>query len=152
MTCQVIERWFQAGRVLEQTRWRSAMSNVAATMPFATLLGLEVTSATPDQVIGTLTIRQEFCTVGNAVHGGTLMAFADSLGAIGAVLTLPDGAMGTTTIESKTNFTGRARVGTELTGVATPVSIGKRLSVWQTRITDPEDRLVAMIMQTQLVL
>lgn len=127
------------------------MTNLARTMPLASLLGMEVTAATPDQVVGSLNIRAELCTVADAVHGGTLMAFADTLGAIGAYLTLPDGATGTTTIESKTNFTGRATAGDQLTGIATPVSVGRRLSVWQTRITDSQDRLVAVTTQTQLV-
>ncbi len=128
------------------------MSNPADTMPLARLLGIQVSQADANQIVGTMTVREDLCTVGNAVHGGTLMAFADSLGAIGAFLSLPEGANGTTTIESKTNFLGRAVSGTVLTGTATPVSLGKRVSVWQTQIRDPEDRLIAQITQTQLVL
>ena len=80
------------------------------------------------------------------------MAFADSLGAIGGFLNLPEGASGTTTIESKTNFLGRAAAGAKLTGTTTPVSIGKRLSVWQTEISSEDGRSVALVTQTQLVL
>lgn len=128
------------------------MSNLADAMPLATLLGIEASEAKPDLVTGTLTVRPDLCTAGHAVHGGALMAFADSLAAIGAYLNLPEGAEGTTTIESKTNFIGRAEVEAVLTGTSTPVSVGKRLSVWQTRITSEDDKLIALITQTQLVL
>lgn len=128
------------------------MSNPADAMPLARLLGIEVSRADPDRVVGTMTVRDDLCTAGENVHGGALMAFADSLGAIGAFVNLPEGAAGTTTIESKTNFLGRAATGTVLTGVATPVSRGRRISVWQTRISDGEDRDVALVTQTQLVL
>lgn len=128
------------------------MSNLANTMPLACLLGIEVSQAEPDQIVGAMTVRDELCTAGETIHGGALMAFADSLAAIGAFLNLPDGAAGTTTIESKTNFLGRAPANTGLVGVATPISVGKRLSVWQTRIHGQDDRAVAMITQTQMVL
>lgn len=128
------------------------MSILVDAMPLATLLGIAISDAKPDQVTGTLTVRPDICTAGNIIHGGSLMAFADSLGAIGAYLNLPEGAEGTTTIESKTNFIGRAEVGAVLTGTSTPVSVGKRLSVWQTRITSEDDKLIALITQTQLVL
>ena len=128
------------------------MSNLANTMPLARLLGIEVSHAEPDQIVGAMTVRDELCTAGETIHGGALMAFADSLAAIGAFLNLPDGAAGTTTIESKTNFLGRAPANTGLVGVANPISVGKRLSVWQTRIHGQDDRAVAMITQTQMVL
>jgi uncharacterized protein (TIGR00369 family) len=80
------------------------------------------------------------------------MAFADALGAIGGFLNLPEGAKGTTTIESKTNFLGPAPEGSVVTGVATPVKVGRTLSVWQTRITGADGRDVALVMQTQMVL
>ena len=127
------------------------MTNPAGAMPFASLRGIEISEASVEGVVGTLTIRPEICTVGDSVHGGTLMAFADTLGALGAFLALPDGSAGTTTIESKTNFTGPAAAGTKLTGVATPVSVGRRVSLGQTRITDPDEWLAALITQTQLV-
>ena len=79
------------------------------------------------------------------------MAFADTLGATGTILSLPEGA-GTTTIESKTNFIAAAPLGTRVTGEATPVHRGRRTMVWQTRITTAEGRLVALVTQTQLVL
>jgi uncharacterized protein (TIGR00369 family) len=128
------------------------MSSIANAMPFARLLGIEISQAQPDQIVGAITVRDELCTAGETIHGGALMAFADSLAAIGAFLNLPDGAAGTTTIESKTNFLGRAPANACLVGIATPISIGRRLSVWQTRIHREEDRAVAMVTQTQLVL
>src|SRR3546814_20748693 len=80
------------------------------------------------------------------------MAFADCLGAVGAFLPLPEGATGTTTIESKTNFLGAGPVGSVLVGEAVPVKIGKRLSVWQTRIRTEAGTEVALVTQTQMVL
>ncbi|MEE4383896.1 MAG: PaaI family thioesterase [Pseudomonadales bacterium] len=128
------------------------MTDPSDAMPLARLLGVRIEEADDRRVVGTLTVRPELCTTGDQIHGGTLMAFADCLGAIGAFLALPSGAAGTTTIESKTNFTGRAPAGAELTGTCTPVSVGKRLSIWQTRITRDDERLVALVTQTQLVL
>ena len=128
------------------------MSSPIDAMPLAKLLGIELVEFGPDKIVGEMTVREELCTAGNSVHGGALMAFADSLGAIGGFLNVPEGANGTTTIESKTNFLGRAEAGTKLTGTTTPVSIGKRLSVWQTEICGEDGRPVALVTQTQLVL
>ncbi|MGP1397621.1 MAG: PaaI family thioesterase [Inquilinaceae bacterium] len=127
-------------------------SHFAHAMPFARLLGLEVTDATPDRVVGTITVKAELCTVGDSAHGGTLMALADCLAAIGGHLNRPEGAAGTITIESKTNFLARAASGTRLLGTALPVSVGKRVSVWQTSIEDEAARVIALSVQTQLVL
>jgi 1,4-dihydroxy-2-naphthoyl-CoA hydrolase len=132
--------------------WKDVLMNIASTMPFSALMGVEVTSAAPDAVTGTLTVRPDLCTAGHILHGGAIMAFADALGAVGAFLTLPEGAKGTTTIESKTNFLGAAPEGSVVTGTATPVKIGRTLSVWQTRITIAEGRDVALVTQTQMVL
>lgn len=126
--------------------------NPADTMPFSKLMGVSVTEASPTRVVGELTVRSELCTSGEILHGGAIMAFADALGAIGAFLNLPEGAGGTTTIESKTNFLGAARKGETVTAETTPVQIGKRLSVWQTRITRADGKAVALVTQTQLVL
>ncbi len=120
-------------------------------MPFAELLGLAYVSADKDKVVARLTVRPELCTVPDVMHGGAIMAFADTLGAAGTILNLPDGAW-TTTIESKTNFIAAARAGTVVTGEATPVHRGRRTMVWQTRITNTDDRLVAQVTQTQMVL
>ena len=119
--------------------------------PFARLVGLEVVEADKAKVVGRLTVREELCTSGHILHGGAYMAFADTLGAIAASLNLPAGA-GTTTLESKTNFLGSARVGDTITAETMPLHVGRRSSVWQTRVTNAEGRLLAMVTQTQLVL
>jgi uncharacterized protein (TIGR00369 family) len=121
----------------------------ATGMPFADLMGLEITERAKDRVVGRLTVREDLCTAGGILHGGAFMAFADALGAIGGFLNLPAGAR-TTTLESKTNFLGSARVGTTVTGEATPLHIGRRSSVWQTRITSAEGKLLALVTQTQM--
>ncbi len=128
------------------------MSDLADAMPFARLMGVNVIEATPARVVAELVVRDDLCTTGGILHGGAVMAFADSLGAIGAFLTLPDGATGTTTIESKTNFLGAARAGITVRGEATPIHTGKRTSVWQTRITTTEGKAVALVIQTQMAL
>lgn len=128
------------------------MSNMADSMPFAKLMGVNVIEATPARVVGELMVRDDLCTSGGILHGGAAMAFADSLGAVGAFLTLPDGAAGTTTIESKTNFLGGAKAGVTIRGETTPIHSGKRTSVWQTRITTADGKPVALIIQTQMVL
>jgi uncharacterized protein (TIGR00369 family) len=120
-------------------------------LPFAALLGIELVSASADKIVAHMQVRQDLCTRPDVVHGGALMAFADTLGAIGTIANLKEGA-GTTTIESKTNFIGGAPVGTRLTGESTPVHRGRRTMVWQTRITLPDGKLVALVTQTQLVL
>ncbi|MBR1216565.1 PaaI family thioesterase [Bradyrhizobium sp. U87765 SZCCT0131] len=120
-------------------------------LPLAALLGIELVSAEPDRIVGHMTVRPDLCTRPDVVHGGALMAFADTLGAIGTVANLKEGA-GTTTIESKTNFIGGAPVGTRLVGESTPVHRGGRTMVWQTRIATAEGKLVALVTQTQLVL
>jgi 1,4-dihydroxy-2-naphthoyl-CoA hydrolase len=127
------------------------MSNLTETMPFAKLMGVSVLEATPEKIVGELQVRDDLCTAGGILHGGAAMAFADSLGAIGAFLALPEGAAGTTTIESKTNFLGGARTGATLRGETTPVHRGKRTSVWQTKIT-AEGKPVALVIQTQMAL
>ena len=120
-------------------------------LPFADLLGIAFTEAARDRVVATMTVRPDLCTVPPVLHGGAVMAFADTLGAMGTILNLPEGA-GTTTIESKTNFIGPAPAGTVVTGEATPLHRGRRTMVWQTRITSAEGKLVALVTQTQLVL
>lgn len=126
--------------------------DVAKLMPLAAHLGVEIVTASAEQVVGHLTVQQELCTAGEIVHGGTIMAFADCLGAVGAFLALPKGATMTTTIESKSNFLGGAPVGSRLIGTADVVKAGKRVSVWQTRIRTEAGEDVALVTQTQLVL
>jgi uncharacterized protein (TIGR00369 family) len=96
-------------------------------------------------------VRDDLCTVPGVLHGGAIMAFADTLGAVATVLNLPAGA-GTTTIESKTNFMAAGRAGTTVTGVTTPLHKGKSTMVWQTRVTNAEGKLAAVVTQTQMVL
>lgn len=126
--------------------------NPADTMPFAKLMGVNVLEASADRIVGELTVRDDLCTAGGILHGGAAMAFADSLGAIGAFMSLPEGAIGTTTIESKTNFLGGAKVGVVVRGETTPVHRGKRTSVWQTEIKTADGKPVALIIQTQMAL
>ena len=120
-------------------------------LPFAELLGIEFVSAAPDKVVAEMIVREDLCTRPAVLHGGAVMAFADTLGATGTILNLPEGA-GTTTIESKTNFIAPAPAGTRVVGEATPVHRGRRTMIWQTRVSTPEGRLVALVTQTQLVL
>lgn len=120
-------------------------------LPLARHLGIEVVEAEPRRVVARLTVRDALCTAGGILHGGAFMALADTAGAIGASLNLPEGA-NTTTIESKTNFLGGAAIGVVVSAEATPVHIGRRSSVWQTRITNPDGKLLALVTQTQLVI
>jgi 1,4-dihydroxy-2-naphthoyl-CoA hydrolase len=120
-------------------------------LPFAALLGIEFVSAAADRIVARMTVRQDLCTRPAVLHGGALMAFADTLGAVGTIVNLPDGAA-TTTIESKTNFIAPAPVGTQIVGEATPVHRGRRTMIWQTRVSTAEGRLVALVTQTQLIL
>jgi uncharacterized protein (TIGR00369 family) len=120
-------------------------------LPFATLLGIRFTSATPERITAELTVREDLCTRPAVLHGGAIMAFADTLGAAATILNLAPDA-GTTTIESKTNFISPAPVGTKILGETTPVHRGRRTMVWQTRITTEAGRLVALVSQTQMVL
>jgi uncharacterized protein (TIGR00369 family) len=120
--------------------------------PFAALLGIEFVSAEPERVVAELSVRPELCNGTRGVlHGGAIMAFADTLGATGTVLNLPQGGR-TATIESKTNFIAAAPLGTRVTGEATPLHRGRRSMVWQTRITTSDGKLVAVVTQTQFVL
>jgi 1,4-dihydroxy-2-naphthoyl-CoA hydrolase len=114
------------------------------------LLGIRFVEAEPDRVVAELTIRDALRTVGGALHGGTLMALADTVGAAATVLNLPPGAT-TTTLESKTNFLAAGRSGT-VRAEATCVHRGRRTMVWQTRVTDAGGRLLSLTVQTQMVL
>ncbi len=116
----------------------------------AGLLGIRFVEASKDRVVAELTIRDELRTAGGALHGGTIMAFADTVGAAATMLNLPPGA-GTTTIESKTNFFAAGREGA-VRAEAIPLHRGKRTMVWQTRITDESGRLLAQTIQTQMLL
>lgn len=120
-------------------------------LPFARLLGIHFTVAAEDRVVAEMTVREDLCTRPAVLHGGALMAFADTLGAAGTLLNLRDGAS-TTTVESKTNFLGPAPVGSRVIGETTPLHRGRTTMVWQTRITTEGGRLIGVVIQTQLVL
>ena len=120
-------------------------------LPFAALLGIHFTSAAPERVTAELLVRDDLCTEPAILHGGAIMAFADTLGAAATILNLAAGA-GTTTIESKTNFLAPAAVGSKVLGETTPVHRGRRTMVWQTRVTTEAGRMVALVTQTQLVI
>jgi 1,4-dihydroxy-2-naphthoyl-CoA hydrolase len=121
-------------------------------MPFAELKGIIFVEADRDHVVARMLVRPDLCTLNHTIHGGAVMAFADSVGAAATVINLPDDAKGTTTIESKTNFIGAAREGTTVIATATPVHRGRRTQVWQTRLETEEGKLVAIVTQTQMVL
>ncbi len=119
--------------------------------PLPRWMGITVTLATPERVVAELTVRQELCTSGEILHGGAIMAFADTIGAAGTMVNLREG-QGTTTVESKTNFFAASPVGTRLIAEATPLHRGRRTQVWETRVSNAEGRLVAKVTQTQMVL
>ena len=118
---------------------------------FPGLMGVRLLTLEPERVVAELVVRPDLCTAGGILHGGAYMAFADTLGAIGGVMTLPPGA-GTTTLESETNFFRGAPVGSTIEGEATPLHVGRRSSVWQTRVTNGEGKLLALVIQTQMTL
>lgn len=118
---------------------------------FPGLLGIALIETRPERVVATLTVRRELCTTGDALHGGALMAFADTLGAVGTILNLPQGAR-TTTIESSTKFVAPARMGETVTGECTPFHRGRTTMVWQTVVRSATGRICAIVTQTQLVI
>ena len=119
-------------------------------LPFAQVLGLKFTAASETRVTAEMVVRPELCTRPDILHGGAVMAFADTLGAAATVLNLPAGA-GTTTLESKTNFFAAGRSGT-VRAETTPLHRGKRTMVWQTRVSDESGRMLSLTIQTQMVL
>ncbi|MFZ1966986.1 MAG: PaaI family thioesterase [Bradyrhizobium sp.] len=121
-------------------------------MPFAELKGVTFVEADTDRVVARMLVRPDLCTFSHSIHGGAVMAFADSVGAAATVINLPEDAKGTTTIESKTNFIGGAKEGTTIVATATPIHRGRRTQVWQTRLETEEGKLVAIVIQTQMVL
>jgi uncharacterized protein (TIGR00369 family) len=122
---------------------------IASSLPG--LLGVEIVEVAPERIVGRLRVRPEICTVGGILHGGALMAFADTLGAVGSVLNLAPGG-GTTTIESSTKFLAAAPNGTIVSGEATALHKGRTTMVWQTLIRREDGRLCAVVSQTQLMM
>jgi uncharacterized protein (TIGR00369 family) len=123
----------------------------AEPLPFSKLIGLTIVSAAADRVTGELPVREDLCTRPAVLHGGAVMAFADTLGAVATMVNLPEGAT-TSTIESKTNFFAAIPLGDTAKGECTPLHRGRTTMVWQTRITRGDGRLAAVVTQTQLVL
>lgn len=121
-------------------------------LPFASLMGVVFAEAGADRVVATMAVREDLCTAGHVIHGGAVMALADTVGAAGTFINLPEGARGTATIESKTNFVAPAPAGSTVVAIASPVHRGRRTQVWQTRIETEDGRLVALVTQTQIVL
>lgn len=118
---------------------------------FPGLIGMQLTEVTPERVVGSLEVRPDLCTTGEILHGGAIMAFADTLGAVATFVNLPQGAR-TATIESKTNFLGAAPVGSRLTGECSAFHRGKTTMVWQTLVKTETGKLCAVVIQTQMVL
>ena len=114
-------------------------------------LGIRMRAATAEEVVGTLDVAEHLCTLGNILHGGAIMALADSLGAVGAFLNLEPGSR-TSTVESKTNFLRAAKQGARVTGTSRLVNKGRTLMLWQTEIRDADDRLIAIVTQSQIIL
>jgi uncharacterized protein (TIGR00369 family) len=125
-----------------QERWKGLLPD---------LFGIEFTEVTPERVSAVLTVRPELCTVGGVLHGGAIMAFADTLGAVAAIVNMPQGAR-TTTVESKTNFVGAAPSGTRIRGESVAVHKGRTTVVCQTTVRSETGKLVALVTQTQLVI
>lgn len=125
---------------------------IASRIPFAGVLGLDIVSATKERIEARMLVRPDLCNPVGTLHGGAAMSLADTLGAMGASMNLPEGANGTTTLESKTNFIGPAKATETVIAVCTPVHVGRRTSIWQTRITTEAGKTVALVTQTQMVL
>ena len=119
-------------------------------MPFAVKLGVELQAASPEEVVGRMSWREDLCTAGGVLHGGALMTLADSLGAVCAFLNLPSGA-GTATISSSTNMLAAVREGV-VTATARPLHAGRTVIVVQSELRDGAGRLVAHVTQAQAVL
>ena len=119
--------------------------------PMAKLLGVELLVVEPDRIVAQLQAKDTMSNGTGILHGGAYMTFADFLGALGTVVNLQKGTS-TTTIESKTNFFAPAPVGSVVRGESTPLHRGRRTMVWQTRLTNADGRLLALVTQTQMVL
>lgn len=118
---------------------------------FPGLMGVRVIELAPDRVVAELTVRPDLCTTGSVLHGGACMAFADTLGAIGTMLNMPEGKR-TTTTDSSTKFIGAAKVNSTVVGECVALHRGRTTMVWQTAVKSAEGKLCAVVTQTQLVL
>ena len=118
---------------------------------FPGLLGLRLREVAPERVLAELTVRPDLCTTGGVMHGGAIMAFADTLGAVGTVLNMAAGKR-TTTTDSSTKFIAGARVDTVVTAECVALHRGRTTQVWQTSIRNADGKLCAVVTQTQLVM
>ena len=115
------------------------------------LMGVQLKEVSAERVLATMEVRPDLCTIGNSLHGGAFMAFADTLGAVGTVVNLPTGKR-TTTTNSSTSFISAAPVGSTVTGESVALHRGRTTMVWQTSIRSEAGKLCAVITQTQIVL
>jgi 1,4-dihydroxy-2-naphthoyl-CoA hydrolase len=129
---------------------QASYEQLVAMMPFAVTLGIELTGATPDEVVGRMPWREELCTAGGILHGGAVMSLADTVGAVCAFLNLPPGA-GTATISSSTNMLRAVSEGV-LTAISKPLHTGRSVIVVQTELVDGGGKRVAQVTQAQAVL
>ena len=118
---------------------------------FPGLMGIQLLEVTPERVVASMEVRPDLCTTGKVLHGGAIMAFADTLGAVGTIANLPADTR-TTTIESKTNFLRAAPQGTRISAECTAFHRGRTTMVWETQIKTETGKLCAVVTQTQLVL
>lgn len=118
---------------------------------FPGLMGVTLIELSAERVLATLAVRADLCTTGQTLHGGTLMAFADTLGAVGTFVNLPEGKQ-TTTTDSSTKFIAAAKLGSTVTGECLALHRGRSTMVWQTSIRNEQGRLCALVTQTQMVL
>jgi uncharacterized protein (TIGR00369 family) len=125
---------------------------VHTTMPLCATLGITASEFTAERVVLELAWQPGLCTTAGVLHGGALMTLADSAGAACAFLNLPEGATGTSTIESKTNFLGAVGEGATVTASSTPLHRGGTTLVVETELRRDDGRLVAKTTQTQAVL
>ena len=123
-----------------------------STMPLCEALGMTATELAAERVVVQLAWRPELCTSNGLLHGGAVMALADAAGGACAYLNLPEGAVGTSTIESKTNFLGAVREGSTLSASASPLHVGRTTIVVETELRTDAGRLVGKTTQTQAVL
>ncbi|BEP45051.1 PaaI family thioesterase [Variovorax sp. 375MFSha3.1] len=128
----------------------AAMQKLLDTI-FPGLMGVRLTELAPERVVALMEVRPDLCTAGGILHGGAYMAFADTLGAVGTIVNLPEGKR-TTTTDSSTKFIAGARVGTTVTGTSVALHRGRTTQVWQTSVTNADGKLCAVVTQTQLVL
>ncbi|MFO1217961.1 MAG: PaaI family thioesterase [Burkholderiaceae bacterium] len=118
---------------------------------FPGLMGIRLLELASDRVVAEMPVRPELCTTGGILHGGAIMAFADTLGAVGTFVNL-SGGKGTTTTDSSTKFIAGAKVGSVVRGTSVALHRGRTTMVWQTTIANADGRLCAVVTQTQLVL